>query len=121
MPLPTGFFALPYTSPVFWFLPMMFLVLCELVADFLGKEWTLRKKSVLFAASLSMYVIGNVFWLFSVLNGVGLGRGSMIFAVGQELSSVTMGVIYFKEILSKRQWIGMLLGFFTIVLMGAYL
>ena len=98
---------------------MIFLILCELTADFLGKKWTLNKKSILFTASLSLYVIGNVFWIFAILNGVGLARGSTIYAVAQEILAVLMGVYYFKESLNKKQWLGMLLGFFTIAIMGA--
>jgi drug/metabolite transporter (DMT)-like permease len=118
MPMPTGLFALPYASPFFWSLPMIFLLLCELTADFLGKKWTLHKKSFLFTASLSLYVIGNAFWIFAILNGVGLARGAVIYAIAQEILAVSMGVAYFKEDLSKRQWLGMLLGLFTILLMG---
>jgi len=118
MPLPTGLFTLPYASPFLWSLPMLFLLLCELTADFLGKQWTLHKKSILFSASLSLYVIGNVFWLFAVLNGVGLARGAIIYAVGQEIAAVLMGAVYFKEKLSKKQWFGMLLGLITITIVG---
>jgi len=118
MPMPTGLFALPYASPLFWSLPMIFLIICELTADFLGKKWTLHKKSVLFTASLTLYAIGNVFWIFAILNGVGLSRGAVIYAVAQEVLAVLMGVAYFKESLSKKQWLGMLLGFFTILIMG---
>lgn len=118
MPLPTGLFTLPYASPFFWSLPMIFLLLCELTADFLGKQWTLYKKSILFSASLLLYVIGNVFWLYAVLNGVGLARGAIIYAVGQEIAAVLMGVAYFKEKLSRKQWVGMLLGLITITLMS---
>ena len=97
---------------------MIFLLLCELTADFLGKEWTLYKKSILFTASLSLYVIGNAFWLFALLNGVGLARGIILFSVGQEVSAVLMGVAYFKEALNKRQWMGLMLGLVTIAIMG---
>lgn len=97
---------------------MLLLILCELTADFLGKEWTLHKKSILFTASLSLYVIGNAFWIFAILNGVGLSRGAVIYAVAQEILAVLMGVAYFKESLSKKQWLGMLLGLFTILIMG---
>ena len=99
---------------------MVFLLLCELTADFLGKQWTLYKKSILFGASLSFYVIGNSFWLFAVLNGVGLARGAVLFAVGQEIASVLMGVAYFKEKLSRKQWLGMMLGFITIAIAGGF-
>lgn len=97
---------------------MISLLLCELMADFLGKKWTLHKKSILFVASLSLYVIGNAFWLFAVLNGVGLARGLVIFAVGQEMAAAVMGVAYFKENLSSKQRIGMILGFITIAIIG---
>jgi glucose uptake protein GlcU len=118
MPMPTGLFTLPYTSPLFWSLPMVFLLLCELTADFLGKKWTIQKKSFLFVASLSLYVIGNAFWLFAVMSGIGLARGITLFAVGQEMAAAAMGVLYFKEKLSRRQYAGMLLGLVTIVIMG---
>lgn len=121
MPLPTGMFVLPYASPFFWSLPMILLLLCELTADFLGKQWTMSKKSILFKASLSLYVLGNVFWLYSILNGVGLARGTIIFAVGQEMAAVLMGILYFKEKMSSKQKIGILLGMFTIALMGGAL
>ena len=97
---------------------MISLLLCELTADFLGKQWTIHKKSFLFAASLSFYVIGNAFWLFAILNGVGLARGAILFGVGQEIAAVLMGIIYFKEKLNNKQKIGMTLGFFTIIIMG---
>jgi len=118
MPMPTGLFVLPYASSFFWSLPMIFLLLCELTADFLGKKWTLHKRSVLFFASLSLYVIGNAFWLFAVLNGVGLARGIILFAVGQEIAAVLMGIAYFKEKHSKKQLAGIALGFVTIAIMG---
>ena len=118
MPLPTGMFILPSASPFFWSLPMILLLLCELTADFLGKQWTLRKGSILFSASLSMYVIGNAFWLYAVLSGVGLSRGITIFAVGQEISAVLMGILYFKEKMSSKQKVGIMLGMFTIAIMG---
>jgi drug/metabolite transporter (DMT)-like permease len=118
MPLPTGMFVLPYASPFFWNLPMILLIVCELTADFLGKKWTLNKKSILFTASLSFYVIGNVFWIFAIINGVGLARGVIIYAIAQETLPVMLGVAYFKESLSKRQWAGLILGFLTIMMMG---
>lgn len=112
------FLTLPYSSPIFWSLPMIILLLCELLADFLGKQWTLRKRNYLFAASIAMYVIGNSFWIIAVLNGVGLARGSLIFSVGQEMAAVMMGLFYFKEKLFRRQKIGILLGILTIIIMG---
>lgn len=118
MPMPTGFFTLSYTSPLFWSLPMILLIACELTADFLGKKWTVSKKSILFKISLSFYVIGNVFWILAVLNGVGLVRGTIIYAVAQEILAILLGVFYFKESLSKRQWFGVLLGFLTIIISG---
>jgi EamA domain-containing membrane protein RarD len=121
MPMPyTGLLYLPYASPLFWSLPMTFLLVSELIGDFLGKQWTLHKKSIFFFTSLSFYVIGNAFWLFAVLKGVGLTRGSVIFAIGQEIIAVAMGIVYFKESLSKKQFLGVILGLITIALMGGF-
>lgn len=119
MPLPiTGYLSLPTASPVFWSMPMILLILSELTGDFFGKQWTLHKKSILFFTSLSFYVIGNAFWLFSILNGVGLARGTILFAVGQEIAAIAMAIIYFKETLNKKQWAGMMLGLISITLVS---
>lgn len=97
---------------------MFLLLVAELFADFLGKEWTLKKRKIFFICSLSLYVIGNAFWIFAVVNGAGLARGALIFSVGQEIAAIFMGIFYFKESLNNRQIIGLLLGLMSITMMG---
>jgi len=114
----TGLLSLPTASPVFWSLPMILLILAELTGDFLGKKWTLHKKPILFFASLSFYVIGNAFWLFAVSSGVGLGRGVVLFAIGQEIAAIAMAILYFREKLNKKQWAGIMLGLVSVALVS---
>lgn len=119
MPLPiTGFFALPYESPIFWSLPMVFLILSELLADFFGKTWTIKKRKIFFVLSLSLYVIGNAFWMFALASGVGLARGALLFGVSQEMAAIAMGILYFREKLSSTQWLGVVFGLIAITIMG---
>jgi len=121
MPLPyAGFLSLPYESPFFWSLPMIILLLAELAADFLGKEWTVKKKKIFFVSSLSLYIIGNAFWIYAVLNGVGLARGAILFSVGQEIAAIFIGIVYFKEKLNNKQLIGLMFGLISIMIMGGF-
>ena len=109
---------LPYTSVIFWFLPMLLAVISELGADFLGKKWTLDKKQILFSLSILFYIAANAFWMYSVVTGVGLGRGAVVFSIGQQIAAISLGIIYFKEKLSRKQLFGAMLGLITIVIMG---
>jgi hypothetical protein len=110
--------SLPYTTLLFWISPMIFAILSEIAADFIGKKWTLKNRHVLFVASISFYIIVNVFWIVSVFNGAGLGRGAIVFAVGQQIAAISLGIIYFKEKLNRVQFVGAILGLITIAIMG---
>jgi glucose uptake protein GlcU len=110
---------LPYTSLLFWMSPMILAIISELSADFLGKKWTLKNKQIFLIVSLSLYVIGNIFWILSVFYGVGIGRGAVVFAIGQQIAAISIGIFYFKEKLNSKQLFGAVLGLITIVIMGA--
>jgi len=109
---------LPYSTLLIWISPMLFSILSELFADFFGKSWTKNDRTILFVISLSLYVTANVFWIISVFNGVGLGRGAVVFAIGQQMAAILLGLIYFKEKLNRTQFVGAILGLITLAIMG---
>jgi len=102
-----------------WILPISFLVIFELVADVLAKEWTLHKGSAgyIFAGcALVAYLIGNSFWLFALKDGSGLARGSVIFSVASGIAAIIIGLVFFKENVTRIEMIGLILGLISVTL-----
>ena len=97
-----------------WILPLSLLIFFELVADILAKEWSLHRGYILAGGALVSYLIANSFWLFALKNGSGLARGAVIFSVASGIIAVVLGVVLFKEEVTKIQMIGMVLGVISI-------
>ena len=93
---------------------MALVVFLESFSDILAKEWSLKSNNWMVAAALSGYLITNIFWLYALKNGMGLTRGAVIFSVGSAILGVLIGVLFYKEVLTPLQTIGVILG-----LMGA--
>jgi drug/metabolite transporter (DMT)-like permease len=118
MPLPfTSLFTLPYESFSFWYVPILLLVASEVVADVLGKEWTIRKNKLLFFLALAFYIIGSAFWLSAVSEGSGLARGAMFFEISAIFPVVLLGVFYYREKLNKKQTAGIFLGILSLFML----
>ena len=93
-----------------WILPLALLITFELVADILAKEWSLRGNAIRAAGALMAYLLANSFWLFALKNGSGLARGAVIFSVASGIIALVLGVVFYKEALSKTQTVGLILG-----------
>jgi len=99
-----------------WLIPLFLLIIFETVADIFAKEWSLRNTAWIAMLSLFFYLVANSFWLFSLKNGAGLGRGAIIFSVLSAVIAMVLGVIFYKETVSRTQYIGFLLGTISLVL-----
>ncbi|OHA17361.1 MAG: hypothetical protein A2830_01250 [Candidatus Taylorbacteria bacterium RIFCSPHIGHO2_01_FULL_44_110] len=97
-----------------WILPISLLIIFELIADILAKEWSLHKGYTLAGGALISYLIANSFWLFALKNGSGLARGAVIFSLASGIIAVVLGVVLFKEEVTKIQMTGMILGVISI-------
>ncbi len=97
-----------------WLLPFAFLIIFELIADVLAKQWSLHKGYALAAGALLGYLIGNSFWLFALKNGSGLARGSVLFSVASGIMALILGVVLYKEELTRIQITGLVLGLISI-------
>ena len=97
-----------------WILPIAMLIFFEFIADILAKEWSLQRGYMLAGGALLSYLIANSFWLFALKNGSGLARGAVIFSVASGIMAVLLGVILFKEGVTKVQIVGMILGVISI-------
>lgn len=99
-----------------WAAPLTLLIVFELIADICAKSWSLGKHPYLWIAALLSYIIGNAFWLFALKNGVGLGRGAIIFSLCSEMLALIVGFWYFHEQVSVIQMIGIFLGVLSLIL-----
>jgi len=99
-----------------WILPLSLLIIFEALADIFAKNWSLQRSVWLAAASLSLYLIANSFWLFALKNGAGLGRGAVVFSVASAIIAIILGIIFYKEPTSKMQLAGFCIGIISLVL-----
>lgn len=99
-----------------WILPLSILVLFEAIADIFSKNWSLKGGWVLAAGALVSYAIANTFWLFALKNGSGLGKGAVIFSISSAVLAIALGFFLYKEPVSRLQFIGLILGIVSLVL-----
>jgi multidrug transporter EmrE-like cation transporter len=104
--------------PPTWLTFILLLVVFELVADVLAKQFSLNGKLVFAVLSILGYVAANIAWLISLRSGGELGKGSVIFAALSGIVAVMIGVLVYKEKASPYQLIGMALGIAAIVFLS---
>jgi len=100
-----------------WIIPLTVLIFFEMIADIFAKEWSLGKRSIIYAVlALLSYMLANTSWLIALKNGSGLARGAILFSVTSAILATGIGLIFYKEHLSTIQIAGVLLGIFSIFL-----
>lgn len=98
-----------------WLIPLSILILFELIADILAKNWSIKGGWWLASASLGAYLVANTFWLFALKNGSGLGRGAIIFSLVSAIIAILLGTFLYQERVSIHQMIGMVLGLIALI------
>ena len=99
-----------------WLLPLLLLIFFEALADILAKTWSLHSVTWYAVAALLAYLIGNSFWLIALKNGSGLARGAAIFSVASAILAIILGIVLYKESVTRLQIAGMILGIISIAL-----
>ncbi len=99
-----------------WIGLMIIMVVVEAVSDIVAKEFSLHDKLWIGGIALAGYIATNVFWLYALKAGVGLGRGAVLFSVGSALLGVLSGFILYKEQVTTIQFIGIVLGIVSFTL-----
>jgi multidrug transporter EmrE-like cation transporter len=97
-----------------WIFFLLLLVLFEAAADILVKEWTLRSLWPWALGAFIVYLLANAFWMLSMKNGVGLGRGAVLFSILSGILGILIGVILYKEPVSRFQMLGLTFGMVSI-------
>lgn len=100
-----------------WILPFSLLILFELVADIFAKQWSVSGRPHIWLVAIVAYCLANFFWLFALKNGVGLGRGAVMFSLVSEALAIIVGLYFFKEHITLMQGVGILLGVVSLVLL----
>lgn len=94
-----------------------FLILFEAGADILAKEWQLHSGWVRFAAAILAYVVANICWLIALKYGAGLTKGAIIFSVGSAIFAIGIGLVLYKEPITRLEILGLALGLVALFLL----
>jgi len=97
-----------------WIFPIFLLIFFEFIADILAKQWSIHRGFMLATGALLSYLVANSFWLFALKNGSGLARGAVIFSVASGIIAVGLGLLVYKEEVTRTQVIGLVLGLISI-------
>ncbi len=99
-----------------WLPFISLLITFELIADVFSKKWSLSGYWPFWILALAGYVIANIFWLRAIRLGSGLARGALIFSVTSAVAAIVIGIVFYKESVSKPELAGMILGTISLVL-----
>lgn len=99
-----------------WIVALAFLVVFEAIADIFSKEYSLQGTQKYWALATVVYLVANIFWLYSIRNGSGLARGAVLFALGSAIVAIIIGFFMYNEEVGRVELIGILLGILSISL-----
>jgi len=89
---------------------------CTLVANIIGKEWSLRHAPVLFVLSVLTYFFGSILFLLALKFG-GVGVLNAISALLPIVATAVVGIFWYKEIVTTPQMVGLAFGIAAIFLL----
>ena len=101
-----------------WVYFLLLLVLFELIADILAKQFALSGKYAFAFLSIVGFIAANTAWLISLRSGAELGRGAILFSVLSAIGAVGVAVTLYHEKMTLYQNIGLLLGIAAIVFLS---
>ena len=101
-----------------WLYFLLLLVVFELIADILAKQFALSGELVFAILAILGYIAANTAWLISLRTGAELGKGAVLFAVLSAIGAVLIGLLIYKEKANPYQLIGLALGVAAIALLS---
>jgi len=99
-----------------WQIFLFGLIIFEIIADIFVKYYSLSNKWYLAAMGLLCYVIANMSWIYSMKLNSSLAVGANIFAISTGIIALIIGVVFFQEMVTTKQLIGMFLGAVSLIL-----
>lgn len=102
------------------YIPVVVLILMGSLAvvagDYFAKTWSLSRSGIWFALAVVAYG-GSVFFYVPTLLREGLVLTSMLWNIFTGIGFLLIGLLVFRESLTVMQWIGVGLGFASLVLL----
>lgn len=105
-------------APPKWLYYLLVLVVFELVADILAKQFAVSGKYVFAILSIVGFIAANTAWLISLRTGAELSKGAVLFSVLSGIGAVLIGVFVYHEKTSTYQIIGLVLGIAAIAFLS---
>lgn len=96
--------------PPKWLYYLLLLVVFELIADVLAKQFAVSGKYIFALLSIIGFVAANTAWLVSLRTGAQLSKGAVLFSVLSGIGAVLIGVFVYHEKTTTYQIIGLVLG-----------
>ena len=101
-----------------WIYALLVLVVCELIADVLAKQFALTGMLALGVGAILGYMAANAAWLISLRAGAELGKGAVLFAVLSSIGAVAIGLFVYHESVGPYAIVGLILGVASILLLS---
>ena len=107
-----------FMLPPRWLYYLLLLVVFELVADVLAKQFAVSGKYVFAVLSIIGFIAANTAWLISLRTGAELSKGAVLFSVLSGIGAVLIGVFAYHEKTTPYQIIGLVLGIAAIAFLS---
>jgi multidrug transporter EmrE-like cation transporter len=104
--------------PPRWLYFLLLLVVFELIADILAKQFALNGKLIFAVLSILGFIAANTAWLISLRTGAELSKGAVLFSVLSAVGAVLIGLLVYKEKAGPYQLIGLALGIAAIAFLS---
>ena len=101
-----------------WLFFLFVLVLFELVADILAKQFAITGKYSFALLSITGFIAANVAWLISLRTGAELGKGAVLFSVLSAIGAVLVATLFYHEKVTLPQIVGLVLGIVAIAFLS---
>ncbi len=104
--------------PPRWLYFLLLLVVFELIADILAKQFALNGKLIFAVLSILGFIVANTAWLISLRTGAELSKGAVLFSVLSAVGAVLIGLLVYKEKAGLYQLVGLALGIAAIAFLS---
>ncbi len=104
--------------PPRWLYFLLLLVVFELIADILAKQFALNGKLIFAVLSILGFIAANTAWLISLRTGAELSKGAVLFSVLSAAGAVLIGLFVYKEKAGPYQLVGLALGIAAIAFLS---
>ena len=104
--------------PPKWLYYLLLLVVFELAADVLAKQFAVSGKYLFAVLSIVGFIAANTAWLVSLRTGAKLSKGAVLFSVLSGIGAVLIGVLVYHEKTTPYQIIGLVLGIAAIAFLS---